>query len=77
MDGTTMDAGCVGYIRKYRNAISIARSVMQYKSETMLVGEGAEEFAKMMGFAEENATTDTTVSAYRNWVQADCQPNFY
>ncbi len=45
MDGATMDAGCVGYIRKYRNAITLARHVMTYTSHTMLVGEGAELFA--------------------------------
>ncbi|CAM9421760.1 unnamed protein product, partial [Ectocarpus fasciculatus] len=77
MDGTTMDAGCVGYLRKYRNAISIARSVMHYTSETMLVGEGAEEFARMMGFTEKSATTDSTIQEYEAWVQASCQPNFY
>lgn len=71
-----MDAGCVGYLRKYRNAISIARSVMHYTSETMLVGEGAEEFARMMGFTEKSATTDSTIQEYEAWVQASCQPNF-
>lgn len=72
-----MDAGCVGYVRKYRNVISIARAVMHYTSETMLVGDGAEEFAKMMGFKESLATTANTLLEYQKWVQAACQPNFY
>ena len=60
MDGDTMDAGCVAFIRKYRNVISIARSVMHYTSETMLVGDGAEDFAKMIGFEEISASTEST-----------------
>jgi N4-(beta-N-acetylglucosaminyl)-L-asparaginase len=77
MDGTTMDVGCVGYIRKYRHAISIARYVMAYTSETMLVGEGAESFAEMMGFPPESATTENSIDVYKTWTNNSCQPNFY
>jgi len=77
MDGTSMDVGCVGYVKKYRSAISIARYVMQYTDETMLVGDGAEDFAHMMGFSERSATTSNSIAVYNQWVNASCQPNFY
>lgn len=77
MNGNTFDIGAVGYIKKYRNVISIARKVMDYTDHTMLVGEGAEEFANMMGFVEQSATTDQSVQIYEDWKKEDCQPNFY
>jgi N4-(beta-N-acetylglucosaminyl)-L-asparaginase len=77
MDGDTFDVGSVGYIRKYRDVISIARYVMVYTAQTLLVGEGAEEFAEMMGFVEQSATTDNSIQVYDDWKAANCQPNFY
>ena len=77
MDGDNFDVGSVGYIRKYRNVISIARYVMVYTSQTLLVGEGAEEFAHMMGFQEEIATNNNSVAVWQSWREANCQPNFY
>ncbi len=78
MDGDTFDMGCVGYIRKYRNVISIARAVMHYTAHTMLVGDGAEAFANEMGFIEHSATNAQSKEIYENWkIKDNCQPNFY
>lgn len=77
MDGDTFDVGSVAYIRKYRDVISIARSVMTYTAHTLLVGDGAEDFARMMGFVEQSATTNNSVQVYNDWIAANCQPNFY
>lgn len=77
MDGDTFDVGSVGYIRKFRDAISIARYVMVYTAQTLLVGDGAEEFASMMGFTPQSATTNNSVLVYQSWRDANCQPNFY
>jgi N4-(beta-N-acetylglucosaminyl)-L-asparaginase len=77
MDGMTFDAGSVSYIRSFRNAISIARGVMTYTSHTLLTGEGAEEFADILGFERKSATTDTTKKDYAAWIENKCQPNFY
>ena len=77
MDGDTFDVGSVGFIRKFRDVISIARYVMVYTSHTLLVGEGAEEFASMMGFPIHSATTNESVSIFESWTAANCQPNFY
>lgn len=77
MNGDNFDVGSVGYIRKFRDVISIARYVMTYTSQTLLVGEGAEEFASMVGFTPHSATTNESVQIYESWKQANCQPNFY
>lgn len=49
-DGTTFDMGAVGDLRRVREAIQVARAVMQYTKHTLLVGDQATEFAVMMGF---------------------------
>lgn len=77
MDGNSFDIGPVAFIRKYRNVISIARAVMQYTTHSMLVGEGAEDFAKMMGFTQQSATTNASYNIYKEWTENHCQPNFY
>jgi N4-(beta-N-acetylglucosaminyl)-L-asparaginase len=77
MDGNTFDVGSVGYIRHYRDAISIARAVMTYTGHTLLVGDGAESFASMMGFTKRDATDANSIHVYEEWREANCQPNFY
>jgi N4-(beta-N-acetylglucosaminyl)-L-asparaginase len=77
MCGDSYDAGSVGYIRHFRNVISLARAVMVYTTHTLLVGDGAESFADMLGFQRQLATVDSTVQDYTAWKQANCQPNFY
>uniref|UniRef100_T1JAV2 Uncharacterized protein n=1 Tax=Strigamia maritima TaxID=126957 RepID=T1JAV2_STRMM len=39
MDGVTHKAGAVGALRRIKNAISVARHVMEYTDHTMLVGD--------------------------------------
>lgn len=77
MDGDTFDMGCVGYLTSHRQAISIARAVMYYTSHTMLVGQGAEDFADMIGFPRESVTTEASLKEFTTWQAAQCQPNFY
>lgn len=49
MDGATRDAGAVAGVKRIRNPILAARAVMQRSGHVMLVGEGAERFAKESG----------------------------
>jgi L-asparaginase / beta-aspartyl-peptidase len=49
MDGKTMKAGAVASIKHIKNPISLARMVMEKSPHVMLVGEGAEAFAKENG----------------------------
>lgn len=77
MDGQSFNVGSVAFLSKYRNAASIARMVMEHTSHTLLVGEGAEAFAHMMGAEAQSTVTNQSVQVYEDWVSNSCQPNFY
>src|SRR5207248_3118549 len=50
MDGKTLKAGSVGALKQIRNPITLARAVMDRSPHVMFVGEGAEAFARQIGF---------------------------
>jgi beta-aspartyl-peptidase (threonine type) len=49
MEGATLAAGAVCGLRHIRNPIQLARAVMEKSPHVMLVGEGAEDFARNQG----------------------------
>lgn len=49
MDGKTLAAGSIAGVTTIKNPISAARAVMEKSEHVMLVGKGAEEFAKLKG----------------------------
>jgi L-asparaginase / beta-aspartyl-peptidase len=49
MDGKTLAAGAVAGIERVRNPIVLARTVMEKSKHVMMIGAGAEEFAKRNG----------------------------
>ncbi|MFC0185004.1 beta-aspartyl-peptidase (threonine type) [Pseudarcicella hirudinis] len=49
MDGKTLAAGSIAGVTTIKNPISAARTVMEKSEHVMLVGKGAEEFAKLKG----------------------------
>jgi beta-aspartyl-peptidase (threonine type) len=49
MDGKTMRAGGVGCVERVRNAIRLARLVMDKSEHVYFVGDGAERFAEEHG----------------------------
>jgi beta-aspartyl-peptidase (threonine type) len=49
MDGATLRAGSVANVHKVKNPILLARAVMEKSPHVMLVGDGAEQFAKSIG----------------------------
>jgi L-asparaginase / beta-aspartyl-peptidase len=49
MDGKTLNAGAVAAVKRIANPISLARLVMEKTPHVLLVGDGAEEFAKSQG----------------------------
>lgn len=49
MEGTTLQAGAVGAVKGFRHPISLARRVMERLPHVMLVGAGAETFAREVG----------------------------
>lgn len=50
MEGRSRNAGAAASVTGVRNPIRLARSVMEESRHVMLVGEGAEAFAKEQGF---------------------------
>ncbi|KAM3831091.1 N(4)-(beta-N-acetylglucosaminyl)-L-asparaginase [Vipera latastei] len=77
MDGNTMQVGAVADLRRIKNAIGVARKVIEHTKHTFLVGESASLFAESMGFPSEDLTTQNSVSMYVNWLNQNCQPNFW
>ncbi|XP_051820221.1 N(4)-(beta-N-acetylglucosaminyl)-L-asparaginase [Antechinus flavipes] len=77
MDGTTMEVGAVADLRRIKNAIGVARKIMEHTKHTLLVGESATQFAESMGFANEELSTNASRSLYFNWLSNKCQPNFW
>lgn len=78
MDGSTMNVGSVAGLRKVKDAIRLARFVLERTSHTMLVGSSAEEFAKAMGFQLfENLVTPESKGVWEKWKANNCQPNFW
>jgi beta-aspartyl-peptidase (threonine type) len=49
MDGATLKAGAVASVHHIKNPISLARMVMERSIHVMLVGDGAEQFAREQG----------------------------
>jgi beta-aspartyl-peptidase (threonine type) len=49
MDGVTKKAGAVASVKRIRNPITTARAVMEKSPHVMMVGDGAEAFAKEQG----------------------------
>ena len=49
MDGETLKAGAVAGVTTIKNPISAARAVMEKSNHVMLIGGGAEKFAKEQG----------------------------
>ena len=58
MDGQTMKSGAVAALRRVRDAISVARRVLDYTTHTLLAGDQATNFALENGFVAENITSD-------------------
>jgi len=53
MDGRNHRAGAVAAIERIKNPISVARKVMEKTQHVMIVGAGANAFAKKLGFKEQ------------------------
>ncbi len=72
-----LNVGAVSALRRIKSAMSVARHVLEHTHHSMLAGDQATEFAKMMGFNEESLTTDSSRTQYFDWLDNNCQPNFW
>jgi N4-(beta-N-acetylglucosaminyl)-L-asparaginase len=71
-DGRTRRAGAVAALERIKNPISVARKVMERTEHVLLVGAGANAFAKKLGFVEEELLTPESRAA---WLKA--KANFW
>ena len=49
MDGRTLDAGAIAFVRNVKHPITLARLVMEKTPHILLAADGANQFAKEMG----------------------------
>jgi beta-aspartyl-peptidase (threonine type) len=49
MDGSTLDAGAVAFVRNVKNPVRLARLVMERTEHLLLAGTGADQFAQLSG----------------------------
>ena len=76
MDGVTHDAGSVAGLKRIKNAIGVARAVMEHTKHTLLIGDGATQFAIDMGFKQEDLHAVESFEKWIKWFNNRCQPNF-
>lgn len=70
MHGPTHKAGAVASLQNIRHPAAVARLVMQRTDHVLLVGEGALQFAKAHGFAEENLLTPKARKIWLYWKES-------
>lgn len=72
-----MKVGAVANLHRIRDAARVAWGVMNFTKHTLLVGESATQFAKSIGFKEQEMTTNETKAWIDTWKSQKCQPNFW
>jgi N4-(beta-N-acetylglucosaminyl)-L-asparaginase len=70
MDGGRLRVGGVAAMRNYLPAISVARRVMERTPHTLLVGKGAEQFARAQGFRRQPLLTAQSRRRWQRWKQS-------
>lgn len=70
MDGATLRAGAVAGVHHVRNPILAARAVLEHSPHVMLVGDGAEVFAKQQGIVMVDSAYFRTEQRWQQLQQA-------
>jgi beta-aspartyl-peptidase (threonine type) len=65
MEGATRRAGAVGALRGFRQAITVARAVMERSPHVLIAGEGAAHLARELGLPEEDLLTEEAAATWR------------
>ncbi|PIP76765.1 MAG: beta-aspartyl-peptidase [Ignavibacteria bacterium CG22_combo_CG10-13_8_21_14_all_37_15] len=69
MSGKDLSCGSVTGVRKIKNPVSLARAVMEKSKHVFLSGEGAEKFAKEVGFKFVKPKYFLTENRYDKWLK--------
>jgi beta-aspartyl-peptidase (threonine type) len=65
MDGRTLRAGAVAALQNYGHPITLARQVMERLPHVLLVGRGAEQFAREIGAQPADQHTELSMERWR------------
>ncbi|KAK4223106.1 asparaginase-domain-containing protein [Podospora fimiseda] len=76
MDGMTMKTGAVAGLRRIKEAVGVARAVLEYTKHSLLVGDLATQFAVENGFSEQDLTTEESRKKCEDWKKGGCQSNY-
>ena len=69
MDGNTLKTGAVCGVRGFEHPVTIARAVMAHTRHNILIGAGAEDFAREMGIEECGMEALIAPNAVEVWKQ--------
>jgi beta-aspartyl-peptidase (threonine type) len=70
MDGRSLNAGAVAFVKNVKNPVKLARLVMEKTDHILLAGDGANEFAREMNVEFEKDTYFFTEFRYQQLVEA-------
>ncbi len=65
MEGVGQRVGAVAALRGVRNPILVARKVMEETDHVMLAGDGAQRFARAMGFGDHDSVTPARLADWK------------
>ncbi len=65
MRGTNLEMGAVAGVERIKNPILLAYKVMTETDHVLLIGDGAEKFARTLGFPEYNPITERRKEQWR------------
>jgi N4-(beta-N-acetylglucosaminyl)-L-asparaginase len=74
MHGPTKRAGAVGCLENIKTPSEVAKLVLKYTNNILLVGEGAKKFALSYGFKEEDLLTEHSRQEWLKW-RANLNPD--
>lgn len=69
MDGRTLAAGAVGALHNIEHPIAVARKVMEELPHVLIVGAGADRFARELGFPERDLRTPEAIAIWRQRIE--------
>ena len=70
MEGERLRAGAVAGVQRVKNPILLARAVMEHSPHVMLIGDGAETFAKEQGITLVDPAYFRTEERWQQWQKA-------
>ncbi len=77
MDGATLKAGAVAAVRRLLHPVTLARKIMEETDHLLLVGTGAEKFARKMGMKFSPTTALLTGRELELWKKLKKKETFH